>query len=433
MSNQTAYRYWAFISYTSADRSWARWLHRAIETYGIPAQLARHPTPAGEAAPKRFRPIFRDRTELPASSDLGVQIEAALRASRYLIIICSPHAARSKWVNKEIEIFQSLGRSAHVFAFIVDGEPNTGDERECFPPALRQAEPVAADARPHGDGKGNAKLKLLAGMLGVGFDTLKRRETYQRIRRLQVGIVISIIMALGFASMLFYVEGQRTEAEKSRVRADRLADYLISDLQAKLEPLGRQDILRDVQERVDAYYRELRIQGALPDNPSPVAALRNEGRRLQAEGDLNGALRKYRVARVSIEHMSPSDISDNSERQGLLAAVHVDVGGVLEDQGHLKGALREYRAALSIAKRQSSSNRSSVDYRRDMSNIYDDVARVLEAQGDLNGALREYRSSLSIAKRIASFSKDNIDYRRDLSRIRESEHRVLNRLRGVSE
>ena len=35
----TEYRYWAFISYSSRDKSWARWLHRAIETYGIPAQL----------------------------------------------------------------------------------------------------------------------------------------------------------------------------------------------------------------------------------------------------------------------------------------------------------------------------------------------------------------------------------------------------------
>lgn len=31
------YRYWAFISYSSKDKQWGRWLHRAIETYGIPA------------------------------------------------------------------------------------------------------------------------------------------------------------------------------------------------------------------------------------------------------------------------------------------------------------------------------------------------------------------------------------------------------------
>jgi hypothetical protein len=44
------------------------------------------------------------------------------------------------------------------------------------------AEPIAADARPHGDGKINAKIKLIAGMLGVGFDALKQREL-QRLKK----------------------------------------------------------------------------------------------------------------------------------------------------------------------------------------------------------------------------------------------------------
>src|SRR5438128_5121839 len=94
------YRYWAFISYSSKDAAWARWLHRAIETYGIPAQLVSHHTPVGEPAPKRFHPLFRDRDELPASTDLGAQVKNALRASRFLIVVCSPTAAQSRWVNK---------------------------------------------------------------------------------------------------------------------------------------------------------------------------------------------------------------------------------------------------------------------------------------------------------------------------------------------
>ena len=70
------------------------------------------------------------------------------------------------------------------------------EDEECFPPALRfrlgadgelsaaRTEPIAADARPGKDGKNNAKLKLISGLLGVGFDTLKRREQQRRNRRL---------------------------------------------------------------------------------------------------------------------------------------------------------------------------------------------------------------------------------------------------------
>ena len=94
VADPTEYRYWAFISYNKSDAKWACWLHRAIEAYGVPAQLVRHPTPAGHPAPKRFHPLFRDRDELPASSDLGAQIEEALRVSHYLVVVCSPNAAR---------------------------------------------------------------------------------------------------------------------------------------------------------------------------------------------------------------------------------------------------------------------------------------------------------------------------------------------------
>jgi len=187
-SDSPQYKYWAFISYSHKDESWARWLHRAIETYGIPARLVCPPTPTGEPAPRRFRPVFHDDAELPASPDLGKEIEGALRVSRYLIVVCSPHAARSEWVNKEVEFFRGLGRAGRVLAVIVDGEPKAGHEQDCFPPALHAAEPIAADVRPGNDGKRhaklNGKLKLLAGMLGVGFDALKQRDQERRIRRL---------------------------------------------------------------------------------------------------------------------------------------------------------------------------------------------------------------------------------------------------------
>ena len=79
-------------------------------------------TPVGENAPKRFFPIFCDREELSVSSDLGLEIENALKVSRYLIIICSPNSARSKWVNKEIETFIKLGPSRlHICCYCKRG------------------------------------------------------------------------------------------------------------------------------------------------------------------------------------------------------------------------------------------------------------------------------------------------------------------------
>lgn len=220
-SQESSYRYWAFISYSHKDEKQAKWLHRAIESYGIPSRVVEHGKgiPTGEPPPKRFRPVFRDFEELAARPDLGVAIEEALTASRYLIVVCSPNAANSEWVNREIEFFAGLGRKDRIFAYLVDGEPNTGDDTECFPPALRKpVEPLAADARPTRDGKykaarENAKLKLLAGMLGVGFDALKQRDKQAKAARMRRAVVIALILVSIYSCVGLYAAEQRRESE----------------------------------------------------------------------------------------------------------------------------------------------------------------------------------------------------------------------------
>jgi len=76
----TQYRYRAFISYSHADRRWAEWLHRALETWPVPPRLVGRTTPAG-TVPRRLAPVFRDRDELPSASDLNRKVNAALADS----------------------------------------------------------------------------------------------------------------------------------------------------------------------------------------------------------------------------------------------------------------------------------------------------------------------------------------------------------------
>ena len=97
-------RYWAFISYSHHDARAAAALQRALETYRVPRRLVGRGTPLGEV-PAYLRPIFRDRNELQAGADLSATVREALAASRYLIVVCSPSAVASAWVNREITEF----------------------------------------------------------------------------------------------------------------------------------------------------------------------------------------------------------------------------------------------------------------------------------------------------------------------------------------
>ena len=116
------FKYRAFISYSHRDEEWAKWLHRSLETYRIPKHLVGRETEYGDV-PERLAPVFRDRDELPTATNLGETLTRALQQSACQIVICSPAAAKSHWVNEEILAFKRLGREHRIFALIVGGEP----------------------------------------------------------------------------------------------------------------------------------------------------------------------------------------------------------------------------------------------------------------------------------------------------------------------
>lgn len=192
-------RYAAFISYSHQDRKVAKWLHRAIETYRIPRDLthdgadnAGEEVEAPRISPTALRPIFRDDDELGGAVELGPKLEAALAAAEALIVVCSPAAAASQWVGKEIRTFRMMHPQSPVLAVIARGQHGDPND-ECFPEALlwgvnrdgtldrdNPIEPLAPDLQKAA--KATVKLKLIAGLLGIAYSKLTRREARRRQR-----------------------------------------------------------------------------------------------------------------------------------------------------------------------------------------------------------------------------------------------------------
>jgi tetratricopeptide (TPR) repeat protein len=303
----------AFLSYSHDDAEVADWLHGALEEFHVPPRLVGRLTEQGPV-PKRLAPIFRDRHELPAASDLGEEIEEAIAGSRFLIVLCSPDAAQSHWIDEEIACFKRLHREDRILAAILSGEPFASDipgreGEECFPASLRvrfdgrgrptgqRAEPIAADLRDGGDGRHMGLLKIAAGMIGVGLDELAQREAHRRHRRLYAVTAASIAGML-FASGLAYTAiDARDEARDQRREAEGLIGFMLGDLRSKLEPVGRLDVLDAVGARALAYY-EKQDKKSLTDDAlaQRSKALTLMGQIAAYRGDLDGALRRYREA-----------------------------------------------------------------------------------------------------------------------------------------
>ena len=301
-----SYRYRAYISYSHLDEKWAVWLHRKLEGYRIPRRLVGLETSAG-LIPRRIAPIFRDREELPSATDLGEIVNRALADSMNLIVICSPHAVGSRWVNEEILTFKRLGREHRIFCLIIDGEPDS--EFECFPPALRYQtdadgnltdelyEPIAADAREGKDGKTAARLKLIAGIIGVGFDELRRRELHRRHYRMAAVTTVSLSIMVLTSVLAIRATVAEREALDHREQAEGLILFMLGDLRDKLDPIGRLDVLDSVGDKALEYFESLDEDEVTTEVLTVrVRAMRQLGEVRKAQGQLDLAVDAFEGA-----------------------------------------------------------------------------------------------------------------------------------------
>ena len=191
------YEYFAFISYKHEDMRWAKWLQQQIETYRLPAIIRKQ----APHLPKQIRPVFRDQTDI-STGPLLQNLRQELQDSRYLIVLCSPAAAKSEWVNREVQHFIDMGRADRIIPFVVAGTPNAANpEEECFPAILRGAEQSMLGVSVPELGKEKAFVKVVAKLLGLKFDQLwdrhRRRQRRQRLVRGLTAAAMFLAAALG--------------------------------------------------------------------------------------------------------------------------------------------------------------------------------------------------------------------------------------------
>jgi tetratricopeptide (TPR) repeat protein len=356
------WKYAAFISYSHVDRDAARWLHRAIERYRIPKRLQRRRTWSGPR-PDRLTPIFLDREELPSSSDLAQSIRTALDESQFLIVVCSPTAARSRWVNEEVRTFKALGRAENILCLIVAGEPGAegrgkpGD-LECFPPALRYkvvdglvtdhgaSEPLGADIRAGAGRRRDAKLKLIAGLLGASLDDLRRREQARRQRQLALIGAVSTVGCVVLAGLALAAWLARNEAQEQRLvavqkslTAERTAKFMVSlfEVSDPSEARGNSITAREILDR-----GARQIDESLHDEPQVRAELSSTlGKVYRGLGLYDSAYSLVSKARA-IENQRPLEWIHETI---LLAELELQRGNDARAQQLYADAARLYRDA----------------------------------------------------------------------------------------
>jgi tetratricopeptide (TPR) repeat protein len=425
-----ASRYFAFLSYSHSDEAVARWLHAELEHFRVPDTLVGRVTDNG-IVPKRLTPVFRDRGELAASDDLGAELRAAIEASRFLIVLCSPAAAASRWANAEVETFKRSRPRGCVFAAIVDGEPFASDRPgreadECLPRALRvhfdrrgrpttrRAEPMAADLREGGDGRRLGFLKNVAGMLGIGLDELVQRDTMRRQRRMGLLAAASLAGMAVTSTLAVTAIQARDAASEQRREAEGLVGFMLGDLRDKLEPIGRLDALDAVGTRALDYF-EKQDKATLSD-----AALAQQARALSmlgdiatARGDTAGALQRYREAMAGTAEMvrrapdDPQRLFDHAQNVFYVGQIAVNAGHL--DQG--EAAMREYKR---LASRMVALEPDNLKWRMEAKYADSNLGTVLFKQRRFAEASAQLQQAAVTADSLAAADPNNQDYQQSL-------------------
>jgi tetratricopeptide (TPR) repeat protein len=427
--------YWAFISYSSKDRKWGEWLHRRLENYPIPSEFRGLEVFDGAVLGKNLRPVFRDRDELAGSSNLGEAIHTALEASRFLVVLCSKNAGKSKWVNKEIEDFQAMGKGGRILALILDGEPNATaqglTDEECFPPALRYpAEPIAGDLRKEGDGKERGFLKVLAGIAQLDFDKLYRRHERVQARKRLTVILFAFLLSTVFAGLALFAWQQRSVAIQHRISAERaryraesaaretenLIVFIIFDLRDKLKPLGKLDLLEGIYEKAEGYFQNHHDRRNILDSERIRAAdLMNRADLFKAKGDLKAALAAANEAVEIFEKLIALNPDITLWKHDLCVSL-IKIGDLLSMTGDVSRAAKRYRRSAEIAEKEIMPNETvSPSWWETLFSAKKSLGHLAADSGDLSDAEGLYRQALSIAEKLSAFDPNNVSWQRELS------------------
>jgi tetratricopeptide (TPR) repeat protein len=388
----TETKYDAFLSYSHArDKPLCAALQREMQTLGKPWWK------------RRALRVFRDDTSLSAAPQLWGAIEASLAASRKFVLLASPEAARSVWVDKEVAWWRANRNPDDFLVVLTAGrlvwDQAAGrfrDEDEpALPPSSRDAfasEPKWIDFTPFRSGalSGPAfrdrAADVASAVHGVGKDELVSEEMRQQKRALRLAGAAAVVLALLAGTAVW----QAVEATRARDAAQRSERVAIAE--------------RDRAERNFGLARDT-VNDVIFDFAQGFQQV--EGVRAAVVGRV---LARARASLDRLAEAAPEDRELSRSRSALLN----EFGDALGRAGDRPAATAAYEESLAIARSLAAADPASLRWRRDVTVSLERLARARLAVGERAAALGLFDEGLTLRRGIAAAEPGNREYRRDV-------------------
>lgn len=438
MPETSSRRYHAFVSYSHEDRKIGDRFFQDLDKYRVPRSLHGRDTSIG-LIPRRLHPCFRDREELSTSSNLTDTIHAALSASDNLVVLCSPRSAVSSWVDQEIRRFQEIGKGNRIHPVIIDGKP-----AEALPPALRGAngaEPLAADIQETGDGWTNAKLKVIAGILGVTLGELKDRDAARqraRTRWFSSAAIAFLLLAIFASIAAWWANEESQRANAQLARAERailvglngisgLIDLLAQgNRDGSITPMAANELLGTVEELTSD------MTTLAPKNiklmEQHARLLLTYSRFYRDVGEITAAQASAEEAREILAEL-PTTGAGEYESERLLSAALGEIGENHRFLQNYSRAIEYFEDSLSQTRRLIERYPNDSILQHGEATTLNRIGVIYQTLGETEAALELFEEVKQIHEQLLSDEPENITYMIDMAGNSENigQHYLQNR------
>ncbi|HWR95276.1 MAG TPA: hypothetical protein VN248_00935, partial [Arenimonas sp.] len=245
---------------------------------------------------------------------------------------------------------------------------------------------LAADARKEGDGRERAFLKLVAGLLGVGFDDLAQREAQQRHRRMAYVTAASLAGMTLAISLAVTAYIARNDAERRQAQAEDILGFMLGDLRKNLTKVGRLDLMRTVDDKATGYFATLDARD-LSDR-----ALEEQARSLTGIGEVRvnegnhkeamNAFREAHARSTALYQRAP----DNGQRLFDLAQAQYWIGFVAWQQGNFEDTALWFGKYRDSGIKLAAMDRSNFAWQKEAAYGYHNMAVLDESLGKYDQA-----------------------------------------------
>ncbi len=207
----------------------------------------------------------------------------------------------------------------------------------------------------------------------------------------------------------------REEADGRRTQAEGLISFMLGDLRAKLEPVGRLEVLDEVGDKAREYFASV-PEAQLTDVElfRRSQALRQIGEVRVAQGQLDKALVVFRESLKLAEDLARRDPERGAWQVGL-GASHFWVGYVAFYQGRTQEAEAPFLRYLEIAQALVAGEPANREYRSELAYAHSNLGSLREKQGDLDGALAAFDAALSVKRSLLADKPDDAPLQLDVA------------------